>query len=237
MKEKVILFDLDGTLLPMDNDEFTRGYFGLLAAKLAPLGYTDAKALIAGVWAGTAAMVKNDGSRPNCEAFWETFAGLFPQYVPEHRSVTDDFYAHEFAGAKRFTGENPLAKPLIDGLKAAGHTVVLATNPIFPKIGVETRLGWIGLKASDFALVTTYENMSCSKPNPAYFTAIAKRLDADPKDCLMVGNNVDEDAVAAGKAGMETLLVTDCLINERNADLAEFRTASFAELSGILQDV
>ena len=27
------MFDLDGTLLPMDNDEFTRGYFKLLAAQ------------------------------------------------------------------------------------------------------------------------------------------------------------------------------------------------------------
>lgn len=33
---KAILFDLDGTLLPMDQDEFTKGYFNLLAAKLAP---------------------------------------------------------------------------------------------------------------------------------------------------------------------------------------------------------
>lgn len=39
MKLTTILFDLDGTLLPMDNDEFTRGYFKLLAAKMAPLGY------------------------------------------------------------------------------------------------------------------------------------------------------------------------------------------------------
>jgi len=31
--------DLDGTLLPMDNDEFTRGYFRLLTLKLAPHGY------------------------------------------------------------------------------------------------------------------------------------------------------------------------------------------------------
>ena len=34
MKLTTILFDLDGTLLPMDNDEFTRGYFKLLAAKM-----------------------------------------------------------------------------------------------------------------------------------------------------------------------------------------------------------
>lgn len=36
---KVALFDLDGTLLPMDQDAFTRGYFNLLAKKLAPHGY------------------------------------------------------------------------------------------------------------------------------------------------------------------------------------------------------
>lgn len=35
-KLTTILFDLDGTLLPMDNDAFTRGYFKLLAARLAP---------------------------------------------------------------------------------------------------------------------------------------------------------------------------------------------------------
>ena len=32
---KMVLFDLDGTLLPMDMDEFTMGYFKMLAAKAA----------------------------------------------------------------------------------------------------------------------------------------------------------------------------------------------------------
>lgn len=57
MKLTTVLFDLDGTLLPMDNDEFTRGYFKLLAAKLAPHGY-EPKQLVDAIWAGTAAMVK-----------------------------------------------------------------------------------------------------------------------------------------------------------------------------------
>ena len=35
MNYQMVLFDLDGTLLPMDQDEFTKGYFKLLAAKLA----------------------------------------------------------------------------------------------------------------------------------------------------------------------------------------------------------
>ena len=35
----MILFDLDGTLLPMDQEVFTRAYFRRLAEKLAPRGY------------------------------------------------------------------------------------------------------------------------------------------------------------------------------------------------------
>ena len=31
-----VLFDLDGTLLPMELEEFTNTYFGLLAKKAAP---------------------------------------------------------------------------------------------------------------------------------------------------------------------------------------------------------
>ena len=56
---KMILFDLDGTLLPMDQEIFTKKYFKRLAAKLAPYGYEPQK-LIDSIWAGTAAMVKND---------------------------------------------------------------------------------------------------------------------------------------------------------------------------------
>ena len=40
---QAILFDLDGTLLPMDNDHFTQVYFQHLAATAAQWGYTDAQ--------------------------------------------------------------------------------------------------------------------------------------------------------------------------------------------------
>ena len=61
---KNILFDLDGTLLPMDQDKFANGYFSRLVKKLAPLGYEPQKT-VDGIWAGTAAMVKNDGKTTN----------------------------------------------------------------------------------------------------------------------------------------------------------------------------
>ena len=55
-----ILFDLDGTLLPMDQELFVKTYFKALAARVAPLGY-EPQALLDAVWAGTAAMVKHPG--------------------------------------------------------------------------------------------------------------------------------------------------------------------------------
>lgn len=91
MKLTTILFDLDGTLLPMDNDEFTRGYFKLLAAKMAPLGY-EPKRLVDAVWTGTAAMVKNDGSRSNETAFWQVFGQIYGDRAQADRPIFEAFY-------------------------------------------------------------------------------------------------------------------------------------------------
>lgn len=225
-----ILFDLDGTLLPMDNEVFTKGYFKGLAGKLAQLGY-EPQHLIKTVWGGTAAMVKNDGTRPNMDCFWETFAALNADvFKPEHMAITDSFYTNEFRAVKSCTGENPLAKPLIEALKKDGYTVVLATNPLFPKAGIETRLSWIGLTCDDFTLVTTYENMHFCKPNPKYYTEILEVIGKKPEECLMVGNNTDEDCAAATVAGLKTVLVTDCLINESCTPIATYRNTTFEEL-------
>ena len=76
MSIKVVLFDLDGTLLPMDQDVFVKAYFKGIAAKLAPYGY-EPKALIDAIWAGTIKMIKNDGRRTNEEAFWDYFASIY----------------------------------------------------------------------------------------------------------------------------------------------------------------
>ena len=91
MKLTAILFDLDGTLLPMDNDAFTKGYFKLLAARLAPHGY-DARQLVDAVWAGTAAMVANDGSQSNESAFWKKFSAIMGDKALADMPLFESFY-------------------------------------------------------------------------------------------------------------------------------------------------
>lgn len=228
MKITTVLFDLDGTLLPMDQEEFTRGYFGLLTTKMAPHGY-DPKGLIDAVWAGTAAMVRNDGSRTNAAAFWETFAGLYGEDALADRPLFDGFYAEEFLNAKAFCAPDPRAAEAVRTMKAAGCRVVLATNPIFPPTATQARIRWTGLEPEDFSLYTTYENSSWCKPSLGYYRELLGKLGCAPGECLMVGNDVSEDMVAA-ELGMEVFLLTDCLIDREGKGAAAWPHGSFGEL-------
>ncbi len=76
MSIKAVLFDLDGTVLPLDQDEFTKGYFSILAKKVGPYGY-ETKKLVDAIWSGTTKMVENDGTKSNADAFWDRFAEIY----------------------------------------------------------------------------------------------------------------------------------------------------------------
>ena len=229
MKITTILFDLDGTLLPMDNDEFTKGYFKLLVKKLAPYGYEPQK-LIDGIWSGTAAMVKNDGTKTNEQAFWEKFSEMFGEKALADKPLFDEFYENEFQNAKTFCGYNPKAAVAVHTIKEMDFRIALATNPIFPSTATESRIRWAGFEPNDFELYTTYENIGYCKPNPDYYREIAKRLGVSPEQCLMVGNDVTEDMEAAQTAGMSVFLLTDCLINKERKDISAYPRGSFEQL-------
>lgn len=230
---KTILFDLDGTLLPMDQEKFVEAYFGLLAKKLAPHGY-EPKPLVDAIWKGTAAMVKNDGSCTNEQAFWRQFVNIFGERVRRDEPLFEEYYHQEFERVRQVCGFAPKAAETVKALKAAGCRVALATNPIFPAVATQARIRWAGLDARDFELVTTYENSRFCKPNPAYYQEILRTLDAAPEDCCMVGNDVKED-MAAARLGMQVFLLTDCLINPEGEDIHAYPHGSFEELMAFLE--
>lgn len=175
-----VLFDLDGTLLPMDQEAFTTGYFKLLAKKLAPHGY-EPKSLVDAIWAGTAAMVKNDGSCTNEQAFWKKFSAIYgSEKALADQLLFEDFYANEFSAAQEICGFTPAAAETVRRLKACGVRVALATNPIFPRIATEQRIRWAGLAPEDFVLYTTYENSTFCKPNPDYYREVVRTLGVQP---------------------------------------------------------
>ena len=233
MKATTVLFDLDGTLLPMDQETFIKAYFGLLAKKLAPHGY-EPDALLKAIYAGIGAMVKNDGSCRNEDAFWKTFCALLGEKCMADKPVFEEFYRNEFQQAKGSCGFAKEAAPLIARLKEKGLRVVLATNPLFPAVATESRCRWAGLDPADFTLVTTYENSSFCKPNPAYYEEILRKLALSPEECVMIGNDVQEDGAAA-KLGMRVFILTDCLIDREAGKGEAFPGGGFAELEDYLE--
>ena len=214
-----VLFDLDGTLLPMDQEVFLKAYLGGLCKKLAPLGY-DPKAVTDGIWKGTGAMVGNDGAQTNEAVFWQVFCSLLGEDTRKDEPVFEDFYRNEFQKVAEVCGKNPAAKELIEGLKAKGLRLVLATNPLFPAIATHSRVRWAGLEPEDFAYITTYENSSRCKPNPDYYREILDKLGLRTEECVMVGNDAQEDGAAAA-LGLPVFLLTDCLI-DRSGEVEKF---------------
>lgn len=228
MSIKTVLLDLDGTLLPMDQDAFAKAYFKGLASKLAPHGY-EPKLLVDSILAGTAAMVKNAGTNTNEKVFWDFFISQYGQKALDDKSVFENFYAQDFDDIKGVCGYNPAAKETVKKLKTNDIHVVLATNPIFPSVATEKRIRWAGIKPEDFELITTYENSRYCKPNLRYYEEILKQLNLSPEECLMVGNDVDEDMVAEN-LGINVFLLTDYLINKNKKNISNYNRGDFNKL-------
>lgn len=228
MSLTTVLFDLDGTLLPMDQDRFIEAYFKGLVGALIPLGYDPKKAGEA-VWTGTMRMIQNDGSRPNEEVFWETFCGTFGQEARGVIPHLEQFYRTDFERVQAVCGYDPSAASTVEALKEMGLTVALATNPVFPAVATEARIRWAGLGREDFAHVTAYENSRYAKPNTDYYRDLCATLGVRPEECLMVGNDVEEDMIAR-TLGMRVFLVTHSLINRKERDPNAYPHGSLTDL-------
>lgn len=223
-----VLFDLDGTLLPLDQDVFIKTYFRHLAAHMVQMGFEADKA-VQGIMVGTGAMLKNNGSRLNCEAFWEATSAFFGKDMKQHEMDFDRFYRGQFAQVREVTYPDARAAECVRRLKEKGYTVVVATSPMFPVIATSKRMEWAGLKADDFVLVTTYDNSTSAKPNPAYYLEILEKIGKKPENCLMVGNDVDED-MCVTSMGMQGFWLDTWPLNRKNLPTDHLERGDFDAL-------
>ncbi len=230
---KNYLFDLDGTLLPMDTDKFTKLYFSAICKRFCPILGVDADTLVKAIWAGTKAMIKNDNTRLNNEVFWETASTVLNRDMTAYVEQFDDFYKNEFIAAKEATAFTPYTKKCVDYIKANGGRLIVATNPIFPEVAQRRRLEWAGVSPDDFEFITGYENSGSCKPNLKYYEAICKKCGIKPDESIMIGNDVDED-MCTSKLGFDTFLITDCIINRENKDYSMHKNGTFEDFYNFL---
>lgn len=212
-----ILFDLDGTLLPMDTELFTKKYFKELSIKLKD--YFTLEEVTKSIWGSTKYMVSNvDINKTNEEVFFEDFYKRVNYEAEVIAPILKDFYEKDFNNIKSVTDQNKYIIQSVDLLKEKGYKLVVATNPLFPEKAVLHRIEWAGLSVEDFTFITSFEKMHYCKPQLKFYEEVLESIEEDASSCLMVGNDVGEDMIAS-KIGIKTYLIEDYAINKDKEDI------------------
>lgn len=210
-----ILFDLDGTLLTMNTDLFVNYYMESITEAFLPL--MEPADFQKRLWEGTRLMLENTGENETNEAvFYRSFFKNMGTDKEDMIKAFDHFYQTSFEKARAATAANDHMVNAVKCLKAKGYRLAVATNPLFPIQAVKRRIHWAGLSPADFELITSFETMHACKPNPAFYREVLEHLNVQPEETLMVGNDARED-LAAGDLGIQTYLVTDCLLQAESS--------------------
>lgn len=113
--------------------------------------------------------------------------------------------------------KNGLQRKIINTVQKKGYKTVLATMPVFPLAAAVSRLRCVGLRPDDFHYISHLGNSTYLKPHPEYYCEILRKMDLDGKECIMVGNNIEED-MCAQSLGFDVFLVTGHEIGEFRRD-------------------
>lgn len=211
-----ILFDLDGTLLPMDTDLFIKKYFKALSIKLKD--YFTPEEVTKHMWASTKYMMKNmEIEKTNQDAFFEDFYKTVDHKAEVLNPIFDEFYEKDFNKIKDVSEKNNHMIESVNILKEKGYDLVVATNPLFPKSAILNRIDWAGLREEDFIFITSFEEMHFCKPNLDFYREILHKIDKEPSSCIMVGNDVKEDMIV-NEIGVRTYLIEDYIIGDIEED-------------------
>lgn len=232
---KAICFDLDGTLLPMDIDEFMDAYFGSIYQYVAEHGL-NAPQFMEGLKAGTKAMASHQDERTNAQAFWDEFFQHVDETAAPWQELLETYYETVFDGIGAEVKANPAVARSLQCLKEKGYPLVVATMPMFPLVAVQKRLGWAGVDPELFDRITHYENSRAIKPKPQYYAELLAALGLSGDDVLMVGNNTLED-LSFMKLGADGYLITDWLLDPVSLDLATVKHSSMEDFERWVQEL
>lgn len=232
---RAVFFDLDGTLLPMDLDEFMKAYMGGIARYVAGSG-RDVDTFNKGLMSGIKAMAGHDDGALNSEVFWEAFLPIAGDTYDDWKPLLDVFYEKDFGEIGDNVEPGIFSRHVTEVLSNKGYPLLLTTMPMFPLRAVEWRLGWAGVNPRKFKRITHYENSTSVKPKLAYFEENLKAAGVKPEEVLMVGNNTKEDLCCL-ELGMDAYLITDHLLNPNDFDINTVKHGTFAEFAQWIMDL
>ncbi|MDK2848287.1 MAG: hypothetical protein PWP34_1640 [Desulfuromonadales bacterium] len=206
-----ILFDLDGTLLDIEMEDYINGYVEGLAGCFEDLidRMVFAEVVISSAYA---LLSSRDGEQTNEQYFLSMVASQLGIGKHQLRQRLQRFYKNGLSALSHLVKPFPQSRAILRSCFAKHLKVALATNPVFPRPVIEARLRSAGLDDFPYHLISSYENSRHCKPNPQFFHDILARLNLEPQQVLMVGNDTRYD-LPARHAGIATFLVDTCLID------------------------
>jgi FMN phosphatase YigB (HAD superfamily) len=218
---KLILLDLDDTLLDTKIYDFLPHYFSALGEKLKHILPSDE--MIDLVLKATKHMMRDlNPNTTNAEAFAEYFFPRLPVSREEIEPQIAEFYEQNFPALKKHVKAIPLTKEFVTWLFNHDFNVAIATNPLFPARAIEHRIDWAGILDFPYCRITTYENSHYSKPNPKYYQEILDTCGVQAIDALMVGDDMQNDIIPARAIGMQTYHInTDKKIQGKSGSLTD----------------
>ncbi|MBN2426327.1 MAG: HAD family hydrolase [Calditrichaceae bacterium] len=205
---KLVLLDLDDTLLDTNMNRFLPHYFKALGEKLKD--FLPPEEMIGLILKATRYMMNNRREdTTNKQAFDDIFYNELSVAPDIIDPVIEEFYEKDFPRLKIYVNKIPLTRLFVEYLFLKKMQVVIATNPLFPLRAIEHRLEWAGISDFPFKLITAYENSHFSKPNPFYYKEILDKCSAEPQYAVMIGDDEENDILPANETGIRTFRITN----------------------------
>ena len=206
---QAVLFDMDGTLLNVDMDEFVPVYLRELSEAMSEV--FDPEFFYEILMKSTDVILKERrDERTNFEAFWEDFTPRLGDKKERLMAQYNRYYDGQYGSLVRMTKPEELACPAVQKALDHGLKIVLATNPVlFPETAIRQRMRWAGIDKIPWDLITTSETMHNCKPSQRYYREITSLINVKPENCLMVGNEEPNDIIPAQNINMFTFQITE----------------------------
>lgn len=210
-----LLFDLDGTLVRMERRglelRFVLRAMWRFAGAIPPWRFRKA------LYGAIDLMQSHDTPRTNHEVVMDELARHSRKSREDLERRARLLVSRDFAAlADRFSPV-PRARETLLLARDLGYRLILATNPVWPLEAVKMRMAWGNIADVPFDFITNSEVMTRCKPQPAYYRELLARLELDPRECLMVGNDPRKD-LPAKEAGIRTFLISEEAIDDPRLD-------------------
>lgn len=204
---KVVGFDLDDTLLELDNT-FVPEYFKRLDRFLCeclskPLG----ELLPALLHASNRSRMATGQDQTLEDVFYQGFFEETGIHREQIRGAMNEFHLREFPKMEDLSRPVPGIHGILAAVASRGMLLALTTIPLFPAVVIQERLRWAGIEDIPFMWRKSVEDAKISKPHRGFFTAAAEDVGISPREWLIVGDDWTHDIMPARQAGMQTFWI------------------------------